>query len=271
MKEIPLLLNGDMVRAEREGRKTQTRRPIKPQPDTSHWKPEYIDKPKEWRPMVQLGPVHHGYDPAQWVLHDKDSAVGSVGYTMRKNPLGCVGDLLWVRETWRCTGGGDLRNILYRAEGDTAMSYCGVDDGRTEILKVPEEHWAEWDRLVYETNTSCDWRPSIHMPKWVARTWLKVTGVRVERVQDISEGDAKAEGVAPENAACNCPGGAYKNGFCGLWDSIYPRPMPRRREGKIVHYESYPWEAGTEIREHKGLPWHVWGNPFVFATGFERI
>ncbi|GAG51143.1 unnamed protein product, partial [marine sediment metagenome] len=109
-----------------------------------------------------------------------------------KCPYGTVGDLLWVREGWRCTGGGDLRNIIYRAEGDSAMSFCGVEDGRVGILHVPEPHWAEWDRLVYKTNRSCNWRSPIHMPKWATRIWLEITGIRVERVQEISDADVLA-------------------------------------------------------------------------------
>ena len=103
--------------------------------------------------------------------------------------------IIWIRETWRCAGGGDLRNIIYRAEGDSALSFCGIDDGRVGILHVPEPHWAEWDRLVYKTNRGCDWRPSIHMPRWAARIFLGITGLRDERVQEIRWQDCRAEGI----------------------------------------------------------------------------
>ena len=130
-----------------------------------------------------------------------------------------VGDTIWVRETWRCTGGGDLRNIIYRAEGDSALSFCGIDDGRVEILHVPEPHWAEWDRLVYETNKGCDWRPSIHMPRWAARIFLKITGLMHEKVQDISEEGSIAEGIITGSSAMGHVFTA-KEYFEGLWDSI---------------------------------------------------
>ena len=95
-----------------------------------------------------------------------------------------VGDLLWLKEGWRCTGGGSERNIIYKADGDTPMSFCGVDDARKSILRVAEPYWAEWDRLVYETDKGCNWRSPRSMPKWVARTWLEVVSVRVEQSDD---------------------------------------------------------------------------------------
>ena len=110
-------------------------------------------------------------------------------------PYGQPGDRLWVREAWKV----DLNHRFYRADGDPGGP-------------VP-------------------WTPSIHMPRWASRITLEVTGVRVERPQDISEADAKAEGVH------RCldglwSGGAWKhlrrpncyadpcNAFCDLWASI---------------------------------------------------
>jgi hypothetical protein len=110
-------------------------------------------------------------------------------------PYGQAGDRLWVREAWKV----DLNHRFYRADGDPGGP-------------VP-------------------WTPSIHMPRWASRITLEVTGVRVERPQDISEADAKAEGVH------RCldglwSGGAWKhlrrpncyadpcNAFCDLWASI---------------------------------------------------
>jgi hypothetical protein len=108
-----------------------------------------------------------------------------------KCPYGLPGDRLWVRETWgpRITNGEpDPRQqyVKYRADD--------VDDSPCD-----ENDWHEWEDR---------WRPSIHMPRWASRITLEVTGVRIERLQDISEADARAEGVVDTLA------------FEELWDSI---------------------------------------------------
>jgi len=132
------------------------------------------------------------------------------------------------------------------------------------------------------TAADIKWRPSIHMPKKDARTWLKVTGDGVERVQDISDADIEAEGILqrcgdvyPELTEYSCGDGFWTTkpfvAYARLWGACYSKPSPRRRKGVITHYESYPWAEGTETREHKGLPWYVRGNPFVWKTSFERI
>ena len=191
--EKPVIFNSEMGRAILNGRKTQTRRIAK--------------LPKEWHTGVGAF-KNNPHGDEVFIIH------GDCGTKTMYCPYGRVGDGLWVRETWRCTGGGDLRNIVYKAEGDSPMSFCGVDDGRKGILHVPEPHWAEWDRLVYKTNRGCNWRSPIHMYKWAARLWLEITGIRVERVQEMTTEDAWAEGVEgiePIDALSE---------FAYLWDSI---------------------------------------------------
>lgn len=214
------------------------RRPMKVQP------PEDIGE-------IIVGAFHptkidrHGEEYPGAEIYGAYSACGEWGW---KSPYGKPGDVLWVKEGWRCTGGGDIRNIIYRADGDTAMSFCGVDDGRIEILKVPEAHWPEWDRLVYETRRGCEWRPSIHMPKWACRLRRTVKNVRVERVQDISEADAKAEGVSISNALAilakyyRAEKHSYSTAFMSLWNSLYG-PGAWERNG-------YVWV--TEFEGHEG-------------------
>lgn len=91
-------------------------------------------------------------------------------------PYGQPGDMLWVRETWADVNTPDGPAILYRASGDY-------------------QHWHEEDLLSGAPEHR--WKPSIHMPKWAARIWLKVSGVRVERLQDIIEADVVKEGCDP--------------------------------------------------------------------------
>ena len=184
MRERPLLANSQVALAIPEGRQTQDRRPIKIQP-------AYFEElPAE----ASVGETAI-YKGELWQCYQYSKSIpDAIKWRLAKAPHQ-VGDLLYVREGWRCTGGGDLRNIIYRADGDSPMSFCGIDDGRDEILKVPEPHWAEWDRLVYKTSQGCNWRPNIHMPKWAARTWVKVLRVWVEQIQDISIDDVLAEGI----------------------------------------------------------------------------
>jgi len=217
MKERPILFSSDMIKAILDGRKTQTRRVIKPQP---------IDE------FAYIG-IDPDYPKSEYHLWLTDKRPGHGLRFCIKCPYGVVGDRLWVREVWRCTGGGDLRNIIYRAEGDSAMSFCGIDDGRAGILHVPEPHWAEWDRLVYETNKGCNWRSPIFMPKWAARIRCEITGIRVERVQELSISDCVDEGIQRSRGPLPpCPTTAFKDysgevAECGatasfrtLWDSL---------------------------------------------------
>lgn len=162
MKERPILFSTPMVQAILEGRKTQTRRIIKPQPkdDLSFlgWKlPEYV--------QVAFG---------RGVKTD----------SFHKFPFGQVGDVLWVRETFR---------------------------PKSHSFPIGEHFEYKATAEVDGNPTDEPWKPSIFMPKDATRIWLKITGVRVERLQDISKEDAKAEGIFAESA---------KECFQTLWQSI---------------------------------------------------
>lgn len=176
MKERPILFRSDMVRAILDGRKTQTRRVIKPQPNVDD----------VLRKRIEVG-------------------------LQLKCPFGMLGDKLWVRETHAVV---------------PASAYAmSTDDGNTQIPHrvSPDGYY----RAVYKENWSRvrpgRWKPSIHMPRWASRITLEITDIRVERVQDISEVDAKAEGCEP-TIPPEYWGGAthkYRRSFCLLWDSIY--------------------------------------------------
>jgi hypothetical protein len=125
-------------------------------------------------------------------------------------PYGAPGDLLWVRETWADISGATGQcTVAYRASCEN--NELDVVVGAAEICRL---------RVA-------KWRPSIHMPKWAARLWLRVEDVRVERLQDISEEDAKAEGV-PGNLRVSDP----RVTFASLWDSINADRAP---------WASNPW------------------------------
>lgn len=190
MRERPILFSVPMVRAILEGRKTMTRRVIKPQPDLSTLKESYRDLEFEFRRMPVLGPTHA---PPEWgfcAKYDKPNCVPIYGY---KCPYGTIGDRLWVRETW-APHPQDPTTVFYRATVDTEPG-----------IRV-------WDG---------PWKPSIFMPRHASRITLEITDIRVEQVRDISAQDCIAEGMhfSLNQDPCDMADQA-RNAFHALWDSI---------------------------------------------------
>ena len=193
----------------------------------------------------------------------------------RKNPrLSKLSGHLWMNgyAMWRppiCPYGkvGDIRFLIEPLEEikvERSGTYAAYRDDHA------------WVRLEEGRSMGWQWsKPyltSIHMPTVAARTFVRLTEIRCERVQDISEEDAKAEGVTYQ---CFVDWmGSYKRGFAHLWDSInaVPRPVLAKVDGKKVidHYISYPWEDVQETREHRGKPWLVCGNPYNWALSWEQ-
>ncbi|MFY9288977.1 MAG: hypothetical protein WAO98_10810 [Alphaproteobacteria bacterium] len=160
-KERPILFSGPMVRAILDGRKTQTRRAIKryniygPNPPGGIWDWRDTNKNNMW-----IGA--HGGD-----LKFKDTSAA------RFCPYGKSGDKLWVRETW---ADPNDQVVIYRANWREDAMLRGLDN-------------------IPLTDQDIKWRPSIHMPRWASRIKLEISSIRVERLQEISEDDAFAEGV----------------------------------------------------------------------------
>lgn len=197
MKERPILMTPENAQKCHDGTKTQTRRIVKPQP------PEDVGKilgPEMYAPVKadKFGEEYPGEDV--FGVYSDDGEWGAVF------PYGQVGDRLWVREAWAPCH--ECPCEIYKGQG---VKNCPGCDDSTSGLK---------------------WTPSIHMPRWACRTVLEITEVRVERVQDISEEDALAEGVTridhgreyyfsamrdePDHRNWVDPTDAYKE----LWDSI---------------------------------------------------
>lgn len=202
MAERPMLMSAPMVRALLAGTKTQTRRVVKP--------------PRS-RPAFVLLDHGNGWWPYQ--SDDGESELCDDGmehpYTC---PYGKPGDRLWVREAF---------------SGPHCM------DATDECVAVQPSKWGEGSRIWYWADgnpTHGDWtrsRPSIHMPRWASRILLEVTAVRVERLQEISEADAKAEGAeclfsptcsAADRELLDIPlmedASPFRNGYALLWESI---------------------------------------------------
>lgn len=157
------------------------------------------------------------------------------GYRFGKCQYGAVGDTLWVRETWAHY---QTINSIRRHDGASSSE---VSDGLAgyradgfDTIEAFREHvraMCGLDLQGVEINGN-RWRPSIHMPRWASRITLKITGVRVEQLQDISADDAAAEGW-PGPDADNSILSSYPIGwYAHLWDKINARRAP---------WSSNPW------------------------------
>ncbi|EIV8225881.1 TPA: hypothetical protein ACM5E2_004196 [Escherichia coli] len=142
-------------------------------------------------------------------------------------PYGQPGDRIWVRETYRVHGKAtDVATLVYRAS---------VRNSWTEQThRVPVD--------VCNKPVSEKWTPSIHMPRWASRILLEITDVRVERLHDMSEADAKAEGASPATYKITPPEAVYRVGFGDIWRSIYGQ----------VNWLSNPWVWVIEFKRIQG-------------------
>ncbi|EKK1834639.1 morphogenetic protein [Klebsiella variicola] len=187
--ECGMIFNAEMVRALMSGRKTQTRRIIKPQPEATlsgSLSGKWLSRPLNGLLLPKI----------------EDIAIHC--------PFGVVGDRIWVRETFQ----GPLFDY------DLMDSYCKdptpFEKPEFCVYKadgVPAPEFYDADDELH-----CCWRPSIHMPRWACRILLEITNVRVERLKSISDGDAIREGCS---TADMMSGDCVADVFARLWASIY--------------------------------------------------
>lgn len=235
--ERGMIFNGEMVRAILDGRKTQTRRPVNPQPELT------AGSGFSWK-----GGIYGS---------------GSSDRETNKNfahvvcPFGKLGDRIWVRETWWQAGQSyarypdddeygwyGSRRTLFAADGNPPNEPNdhypnGLGGGKFSAAK-PNHLWRK--------------RPSIHMPRWASRILLEITDVRVERLNSISETDAEAEGIDMEalfdSQDCyDCIAGHNMSGrptatgaFKYLWESIYGSDS----------WQTNPWVWVIEFKRIEG-------------------
>jgi len=176
--ERPILMSGPMVRAILDGRKLQTRRELKAPIDELFG-----------NPVIQFSDV--GHSGAGWYAGESDYL--GEGSAFLRCPYGKPGDRLWVRETW-CGHWGDAgeSGAVKFSNGESVKQH----DGSLGIATEANPLWIYY-RSTFGDAVPLDhlkWHPSIHMPRWASRILLEVTSVRVERLQDITEEDAIAEG-----------------------------------------------------------------------------
>lgn len=167
MKERPILFNTEMVQAILAGRKTQTRRALKHQPQMSDILPNLV--------FPKNAAQARAFNPAGWIYPN------ALDQILAMCPFGAVGDRIWVRESFR----------LFDASDECCCSDfpCGCPRSGTPVFRATHD------------DGDSKWKPSLHMPRTACRIILEITGLRVERLHDITNADCKAEGYPADREA----------------------------------------------------------------------
>jgi hypothetical protein len=214
----PILFNTEMVMAILDGRKTTTRRVIKPQPN------------------YELRRMNDKYHRGQWHEYSEnplcDTAFKSPWGVEYPELLGDVGDILYVRETFcKYDAGHVINGVKYAYKADATPA-------------------SEEARRAY----GYKWHPSIHMPKEAARIFLKVTDVKVERLQDITNAGALAE---------ECDGcGLSSSSGCESGLSVEPYDF------SVEKFETV-WDSTVKKSDRDKYGWNA--NPWVWVIEFKRM
>jgi len=222
IKFVPMIFSTPMVQAILRGEKNQTRRIMNPQPKEGYTPEIYKGNDFKYHIESRKSPILLEDD--SWHFANK-------------------GDIIWVRETFiegyamedgnfmYDENGKEIPRTWYKADGDLGNWYNGTSDFPSE--NIP-------------------WKPSIHMPKQACRTWLKVTDVRVERLQDISEEDAIGEGIIPATKDKN----TWKYGLEGWKWTDFEKTA---RGAYMKLWEQINGENSWDL------------NPWVFVYKFDRL
>ncbi len=222
MSDKGIIFSAPMVRALFDGRKTQTRRLLKPQPP-------------EWATFCQqpaMLNVEHKWVPSglwRWSEPEKASAG-----PLRQWPVDQSGEHYWLRLPYAPCDRLYVREGLY-CPNDAGWWYR-ADDAPLELARtdprVPQ-------MVAWAHHKEQNYTPSIHMPRWASRLTLLVTDVRMQRVAEISEEDARAEGLIETHEGWavdrdgRCWGYCARNSFRLLWNSLHTKPGER--------WEDNPW------------------------------
>lgn len=221
IREHPILFNAEMVKAILDGRKTQTRRLMKPQPKLL----KMLTAKKRLKVPRWCWDIPKGN--GRVLVWDENAQPQFIELEAPYK----VGDKLWVRETWAWPG---EEVVIYRTP----------------------EYQKYVDMVKEDLGMTIKWTPSIHMPRWASRLTLEVTAVRCERIAEISEDDARAEG-APKSLWYQ-PSGTksdseqrhmgslvnhkinYRTGFVGIWQSIYPGSWEKNQFVWVYEFKVIP-------------------------------
>ena len=222
---LPILFNTEMVRAILDGRKSCTRRLVK---------------------------FFSGENP-RWTGYIKDGLMlynGKNEPCIRKAPYQ-PGDILYVRETWT----EECGKYYYRADYDS--DYLDPCETLSGGYPASCRNHPGCDGCM-ATSTRIHWHPSIHMPKEAARIWLRVTDVRVERLQEITEEQACMEGTDPWDEVC------YENNG---WNPTFSDPDSGGAPNMVDGFHKL-WNSTIKKSDLDRYGWDA--NPYVFVIEFER-
>jgi hypothetical protein len=225
MTEHPILFSGQMVRAILEGRKTMTRRVIKPWPADPCGGFRLMDDGKTFM------------DFSMMVMGEPDNFDFNSEYTC---PYGVPGDRLWVREAHIFDWDEELQDLILTFKADGEQHFIQDNAGRISLEQCNK------------------WRPSIHMPRWASRILLEVVSVRVERLQEISQEDAIAEGIERVGGAASCS--PWRNYLIGK-----PGEMSLHCSAPSRSFQTL-WDS---INASRGFGWDV--NPWVWVIEFRKV
>lgn len=246
MKERPIIFSGESVRAIQDGRKTMTRRVVKPR---------YRDDESGFN--VCSCPATNEV----WVEKaDEEGGDFEEGTRFVPCPYGQVGDRLWVKEVWRDRFGtayanygtgnaypiDDIREVDYKSGGNGY--FIGGCIFRDDELSAK---WAEWSK----------WKSPLFMPRWASRILLEITDIRVERVQDVSEEDAIAEGIEFDSGWEEECGEGYTTGEG--WMNYKTQDFSCESAKESYHTI---WDS---LNAKRGYPWE--SNPWVWVVSFKVV
>lgn len=235
---LPILFNTEMVRAILDGRKTVTRRVMKPQPKSKLCYTFAGSHKKDIGRWGYPSNTAHEFWGKEFKLPED---ITEEELKKKWNPPYHTDDILYVRETWAPMYADETSNevcaYLYKAD----RQKNGEEYQKEYDMQYPDGKNYTWEGT---------WRPSIHMPKEASRIWLKVKNVRLERLQEITEEQAKAEGAIDNRGFIHSPDNEYddihtaKEYFEQIWNSTI----------KKTDIDCYGWDA----------------NPWVWVIEFER-
>ncbi|WP_293797115.1 hypothetical protein [uncultured Pantoea sp.] len=220
MRERGIIFNAEMVRAVLEGRKTQTRRIMKVQPESNQLG------------LLRITASTKRSDIGKYHWAESNATGNHVRSKLFACPYGAVGDRLWVRETWS----EDFANFY----PNDRVWYAADDDRRLDIEVV------DGVRGIFSPESNVHvpfrWHPSIHMPRWASRITLEITGVRVERLTALSDDDARNEGCPAQLPHNPEDEHQARTWFRGLWSEIYGEES----------WQANPWVWVIEFKRVEG-------------------
>ena len=245
MKARPILFKPDMVQALLAGRKTMTRRVVKQAEQFRDWRHVQLLTPQDF------GKSFPGADSSSWMFQREKGPLVDLEFQPISCPYGAPGDVLWVRETIRLLGGH--HSVLAgnpQSGRDVAYAEYAADGA-----PVPLDAWP-WEK---------DYLSSIHLPLGLSRLTLEITNVRVERLKDISEDDARAEG-AQHFAALP---GSHPYGQDARWSMEQPDSVEQCLGSARMAFANYFCKINGSAPKgrHDPAPWDA--NPWVWVVEFQ--